>query len=92
MAGETFYVDQCSPRRDGGFLEMASQCEAFNARFAIGAEIWVFPGDVRGRMEAVRVVEPGAYVLSGHTAVVQVTGGHGCIALSHVRELGAPFG
>jgi hypothetical protein len=60
-------------------------CDAFNAAHPVGDSIWVAPGDVRGRFVEVSIVAPGAYVLSGHPPVVQVTGCHGCIALTHVR-------
>lgn len=65
--------------------------DRFNRLFATSAAIDVWPGartDRDGRpLDPVRVavVEPGAYVMGGHTAVVQVSGGHGCIALTHVR-------
>jgi hypothetical protein len=69
---------------------MQAQCDEFNTSHPIGCSMWVAPGDVRGRFVEERVVQPGAYVLGGHTPVVQVTGGHGCIALTHVRDkLGA---
>jgi hypothetical protein len=63
-----------------------AECARFNARLPIGTSINVYPGGLGDRIDAVEIVEPGAYVLSGHTPVVQVTGGHGCIALTHVRE------
>jgi hypothetical protein len=66
---------------------MQAQCDAFNASHAIGDKIWVAPGDVRGRYVQESIVKPGAYILGDHTAVVQVTGGHGCISLSHVRDI-----
>lgn len=64
---------------------MEAVCTAFNSANPVGAEIWGAPGDVRGRFELMKVVAPGAYVMSGHTMVVQVDSGHGCIALTHVR-------
>lgn len=66
--------------------QMQAECDDFNAKHPIGTLIWVFPGDVRGRLAEVNVVEPGAYILYGHTAVVQVSGRHGCIALTHVYD------
>lgn len=64
--------------------QMQAACDAFNAAHPIGSTIRVFPGDVRGRIDEVQVSDPGAHILGGHTAVVQVTGGHGCIALTHI--------
>jgi hypothetical protein len=64
--------------------KLQAACDAFNAVHPIGSTIRVFPGDIRGRLDEVQIIEPGAYVLSAYTAVVQVTGGHRCIALSHV--------
>jgi len=63
------------------------RCDAFNAVHPIGAAIRVWPGAVNEKPPVeVTIVEPGAYVMGSHTAVVQVTGGHGCIALSHVMR------
>jgi hypothetical protein len=59
---------------------MEAECERFNA-----ASIKVYPGATTEQSVDVQVVKPGAYVMSGHTAVVQVSGNHGCIALTHVR-------
>ena len=70
---------------------LQAACDRFNREFAVGAAIDVWPGsrtDREGRPldpQRVSVAEPGAYVMGGHTAVVQVSGGHGCIALTHVR-------
>lgn len=75
--------------------QMQADVDAFNASHVIGSTIRVFPGDVRGRLDTVEIVEPGAHVLGGHTPAVQVTGGtradgtpasYGCIALSHVYD------
>lgn len=68
---------------------MVLACERFNEAHEVNSEILVYPGAFgNGAPVKVRIVMPGAYVLSGHTAVVQVTGGYGCIALSHVVERG----
>ena len=64
--------------------DMEVACRAFNATNPVGATIRVWPGAVGEAAADVQIKEPGAYVLSGHTPVVQVSGGHGCIALSHV--------
>jgi hypothetical protein len=63
---------------------MSLQCEAFNAAHPVGSTIRVWPGERRGDPVEVEVRYP-AQVLSGHTPVVYVTGGHGCIALTHVE-------
>jgi hypothetical protein len=64
--------------------KMQRECIAFNEAFRIGAPISVYPGAVGGPLAEVSIVAPGAHVLGGHTAVVQVGGRHGCIALTHV--------
>lgn len=66
--------------------KMVLACERFNERHKVGTAIQVQPGSITDAPVRVMIVMPGAYVLSGHTAVVQVTGGYGCIALDHVVE------
>ena len=69
---------------DIGALTVA--CERFNDAHKFGQTIKVWPGAIgAGEPREVKICMPGAYVLGGHTAVVQVTGGHGCIALDHVQ-------
>jgi hypothetical protein len=64
-----------------------SECDDFNAMHPVGSQIRVWPGAVNAAPPVtVTIVEPRAYVLGGHTAVVQVTGGHGCITLTHVMR------
>jgi hypothetical protein len=65
--------------------KMAAACEAFNARYNVGDTITVFSGLVGENPTPVQIRYP-AQVLSGHTPVVYVTGGQGCIALSHVKD------
>ena len=60
--------------------------DAFNRRHKVGDTITVYSGLIGENPREVQIIEPGASVLSGHTAVVWVTGGHGCIALSHVAR------
>ncbi|GJD92888.1 hypothetical protein OCOJLMKI_0071 [Methylobacterium iners] len=68
--------------------KMQIACDRFNAKHSVGDTIGVWPGAIgMGTLHVVRIVEPGAHVLSGHTAVVQVSGGHGCIALTHVVDM-----
>lgn len=69
---------------------MQTACDRFNASHPIGSKISVAPGAKDGRWVTVEVARPGAYIMGGHTAVVQVTGGHGCIALGHVRDASPP--
>ncbi|WP_375454818.1 hypothetical protein [uncultured Methylobacterium sp.] len=77
-------------KRKPGFMAvraMHRECAAFNDRHAVGDTIKVWPGPIEGEPKAVQIRYP-AQVLSGHTPVVYVTGGHGCIALSHVQREG----
>ena len=68
---------------------MARMVDRFNRRHPVGNTIRVWPGRMLdGPGCLVAIVEPGAYVLGGHTPVVQVTGGHGCIDLRHARSAG----
>lgn len=83
--GEPSEHVRLAPAPLGARLE--AQCARFNAEHPVGSTIRVWPGAVNERPPVpVTVVAPGAYVLGGHTAVVRVTGGHGCIALSHVMR------
>ncbi len=76
------------PRGSRSTANLTRAVEAFNRKHPVGSEIRVWPGVVGvGPGTVVTIVEPGARVLSGHTAVVQVSGGHGCIALSHVKPM-----
>lgn len=63
---------------------MQAECDRFNARFAVGDDIAVWTGVREGNPTTVQVRYP-AQIMSGHTAVVYVTGGGGCVALSHVK-------
>lgn len=65
--------------------KMQAECDAFNASHKPGDVIMCWPGVREGLPVERTVREPGAVILSGHTAVVYVTGGGGCIALSHVE-------
>lgn len=64
--------------------QMQAQCDAFNKRHAVGDTIHVWTGPREGT-PVERTIRAPACILSGHTAVVYVNGGGGCIALSHVR-------
>lgn len=59
-------------------------CDRFNASFAVGDTIRVWTGP-REDEPVVRKVRHPAVVLSGHTPVVYVEGGGGCVALTHVE-------
>jgi hypothetical protein len=71
-------------RKQQSVARMQAQCDAFNAKHKVGDTIHVWPGTFIVPPVPRQITEPGAHVLSGHTAVVQVAGGRGCIALSHV--------
>jgi hypothetical protein len=64
---------------------MQARCDRFNAAHPVGAVIRVWPGTREGEPVEVQVRTPGACILSGHTDVVYVTSGHGCISLDHVE-------
>lgn len=64
--------------------KMKDLCQAFNAQHKIGDTIRVWPGAVAGEPVERTIVSPGAVVMGGHTPVVYVSGGGGCIALTHV--------
>jgi hypothetical protein len=71
------------PRRPSQ-AQMTKDCEWFNKLNPVGSKVRVWSGRVHdGPGKVVEVASPGAYVMGGHTAVVQVSGGDGCIALSH---------
>ena len=59
-------------------------CDRFMRGRAVGEAIMCWPGTMDGKPQMRWIVAPGAYALGNHTAVVQVRGGGGCIALSHV--------
>ena len=63
---------------------MQARCDVFNKLHKVGATIKVWTGAREGEPVERTIVEPGAYVMGGHTPVVQVSGGGGCIALTHV--------
>ena len=81
-------MERTRPRGSSSMRGMQRQVDVFNRRHPVGTTIVVWPGVVGvGPGAVVQVVAPGARILGGHTAVVQVTGGHGCIALTHVKRL-----
>lgn len=65
---------------------MQAMCERFNAEHPIGSEIKVWTGPREGAPAPRIVRDPGACILGGHTPVVYVSGGGGCIALTHVQS------
>lgn len=73
-------------RTTESILKMQRQCEAFNAKHKVGDAVRIWVGKRGGEGEIVHVMEPGAFILGGHTAVVFTTGAGGCISLSHVAE------
>lgn len=64
--------------------QMEREVIRFNDRMSVGETINVYPGAIGGRPVQVKIAEPGARLLGGHTSVVQVDSRHGCIALTHV--------
>lgn len=82
--------------RRPSLAKMQAQCDAFNAKHAVGDTIYCWTGQIEDP-PVPRTIRSPACVLSGHTAVVYVLGGGGCIALMHVagsdaalRECEAP--
>jgi hypothetical protein len=65
--------------------QMQRDCDDFNAAHAIGQTLKVWSGPREGA-PVEREMSGPAYILGGHTAVVPVRGGGGCIALSHVQR------
>lgn len=63
---------------------MQAACDAFNAAHPVGSTIMCWPGIIEGEPVERTIKAPGATILSGHTAVAYVSGGGGCIALSHI--------
>lgn len=64
---------------------MQAECDAFNASHSVGDVIMCWTGPREGPPTG-RMIKAPAQILSGHTAVVYVIGGGGCIALSHVSS------
>jgi hypothetical protein len=65
-------------------VKMQAECDRFNEAHKPGDVIKCWPGVREGEPVERTVREPGAVVLSGHTPVVYVSGGGGCIVLEHV--------
>jgi hypothetical protein len=59
--------------------------DKFNATHQVGASVLVWRGVREGDGEPAQTAGE-AYILQGHTPVVHVTGGHGCVALTHVAS------
>jgi hypothetical protein len=65
--------------------QMQAECDRFNAKHKPGDVIRCWTGMRNDGDPVERVVRaPGALILNGHTPVVYVSGGGGCIALSNV--------
>ena len=74
--------------KSASVTKLTRQCETFNAVHPAGSVVRYWSGIMGDGEGAVGIVRtPGAYVLSGHTAVVHVIGKSGCIAISHVRPV-----
>lgn len=64
---------------------MQRQVDSFNAAHKVGDTVRVWTGQREGEPKERTIREPGAVILSGHTPVVYVAGGGGCVALTHVE-------
>lgn len=67
--------------------QLQAACDAFNAAHKVGDTITVFSVLIGENPKQVQT-RSAAQILSGHTAVVYVTGGSGCIALTHIESTG----
>jgi hypothetical protein len=66
--------------------QMRATVDRFNRAHKPGDTIRFRPVHGESHSREVQIREPGAVLLEGHTPVVYVTGGHGCVAISHVVE------
>ncbi len=64
---------------------MQTACDHFNRLHAVGDTIRVWTGPREGK-PVERTVRYPASILGGHTPVVYVEGGGGCVALTHVES------
>ncbi|MER9421289.1 hypothetical protein NKI88_02360 [Mesorhizobium sp. M0317] len=69
--------------------QMQAACDAFNATYAVGNVIECWTGPREGRPVEREIRHP-ACVLGGHTPVVYIAGGGGCVALTHVADWVSP--
>lgn len=65
--------------------KMTTDCAKFNARYPVGAVIQCWTGPIEGK-PVERIVRLPAQIMGGHSAVVYVEGGGGCVLLSHVAD------
>lgn len=73
-----------SPPKRPTQAQMLKACHDFNVRHQVGDTITVYTGLIGENPQEVQI-RYAAQILSGHTAVVYVTGGAGCVALTHVK-------
>ena len=67
-------------------VSLHRQCVAFNLLHPAGTRVRGWRGLVgRGTPVEGVILEPGAYVLGDHSAVVRISGCSGCIAVTHVE-------
>lgn len=64
--------------------QMQAQVKRFNAALPPGSRVVAWKGVMGDGPGIEGEVRAPAYILSGHTPVVHITGISGCIALSHV--------
>jgi len=67
------------------------ECDDWNRRYPVGTAVEFYPVIYDGRPEGnefrVRETCGEAYVLSGHTAVIQLIGERGCVLLDACRPI-----
>jgi hypothetical protein len=71
-----------------GRRKMLRICDDFSAAHPISSTIKVWPGAINEKPPVEVIVQSEAQILGGHTPVVYVSGGHGCIVLNHVMKEG----
>lgn len=67
-------------RRQQSVARLQARCDAFNQNNPIGSAVKFYPV-IGGPAFRLRTTASQAWVLSGHTAVVQLDGESGCVAL-----------
>lgn len=71
--------------------QMQAACDRFNATYRVGDTITVYTGLIGENPRHAHVRYP-AEIMGGHTPVVYVSGGRGCIVLTHTAPPSAQGG